>query len=316
MVKIERILCPTDLSAESDEALRYAVALARAYNAKLLLLYCTEIKSAKPPIENRHLSVDVACSLEQALIPHLGLAQLCDLKWEAFAIENVRDVGETITHQAKTRCADLIVMRSRRRPHAAILLGSTAQRVSRSAPCPVLVTHPNEVEWVSFSTGEIDLRRVLIAHDFSSDSELALKYGGSLAQEYQAEVHLLHVLDSSGHQEPELVWSASSSGSAYAFVASKLQRAIPKEAFLWCNVVNSVRSGKVHEEVLAYAKEQSIDLICMGASGSDWSLGKLFGSNADRVLRQSPCPVLVARPTKYAEPVADDFEIRATTLNL
>src|SRR5678816_4014123 len=87
---------------------------------------------------------------------------------------------------------DLIVMRSRRRPHAAILLGSTAQKVSRGAPCPVLVTHPNEVEWVSFSTGEIDLRRVLIAHDFSSDSELALQYGGSLAQEYQAELHVLH----------------------------------------------------------------------------------------------------------------------------
>ncbi|HEX6731108.1 MAG TPA: universal stress protein, partial [Pyrinomonadaceae bacterium] len=107
--------------------------------------------------------------------------------------------------------------------------------------------------------------------------------------------------DSSGPKEPELAWSASSSGSAYAFVASKLQRAIPKEAFLWCNVVHSVCSGKVYEEVLAYAKAQAIDLICMGASGSDWKLSKLFGSNVDRVLRQAPCPVLVARPTRYSE---------------
>lgn len=305
MVKIERILCPTNLSAESDEALRYAVALARAYDAKLLLLYCTEIKSAKAPIENRHLSLDIACSFEQALIPHLGLAELSNIKWEALAIENVRDVGEAISHQAKTHCADLIVMRSRRRPRAALLLGSTAQKVSRSAPCPILVTHPNEVEWVGFSTGEIDLRRVLIAHDFSSDSELALQYGCSLAEEYQAEVHLLHVLDSAGYQEPELAWSTSSSGSAYAFVVSKLQRAVPKEAFLWCNVVTSVRCGKPYEEVLAYAQELQIDLICMGASGSGWSLSKLFGSNVDRVLRESPCPVLVARPTRYAEPFAD-----------
>ncbi|HSE32555.1 MAG TPA: universal stress protein [Pyrinomonadaceae bacterium] len=301
MITIERILCPTDLSTESDEALRYAVALARAYNAKLLLLYCAEINSAKPPTENRPLSRDIACSFEQALIRHLGLAELCDIKWEALAIENVRDVGDAISHQAKTHRADLIVMRSRRRPHAAILLGSTAQKVSRTAPCPVLVTHPNETEWVSFSTGEIDLRRVLIAHDFSSDSELALKYGGSLAQEYQAEVHLLHVLDGAGHKEPELSWSASSSGSACAFFANKLQRAIPEETFLWCNVVKSVRSGKVHEEVLTYAKEQSIDLICMGASGSDWSVSKLFGSNVDRVLRQAPCPMLVARPIRTAE---------------
>lgn len=298
MVKIERILCPTDLSTESDEALRYAVALGRAYDAKLLLLNCTDIKSAKAPIENKHLSADLASSFEQALIPHLGLSQLCDLKWEAFAIENVRDVGEAISHHAKTHCADLIVMRSRRRPRAAALLGSTAETVSRTAPCPVLVTHPNEVEWVGFSTGEIDLRRVLVALDFSSDSELALQYGCSLAEEYQAEMHLLHVLDSAGHKEPELAWSTASSSSAYTFVASKLQRATPKEAFLWCNVVNSVRCGKAYEEVLAYAKEQEIDLICMGASGSDRGLGKLFGSNVDLVLRRAPCPVLVVRPTK------------------
>ena len=301
MVKIERILCPTDLSTESDEALRYAIALARAYDAKLLLLYCAEINSAKPPNQSKHLSVDIVCTFEQALFRHLGLADLGDIKWEALAVERVRDVGEAISLKAKTHCADLIVMRSRRRPHAAMLLGSTAQKVSRSAPCPVLITHSNEVEWVSFSTGEIDLRRVLIAYDFSPDSELALKYGSSLAQEYQAEVHLLHVPDSSKHQEPELAWPASSSDKAYASVASRLQRALPKEAFLWCNVVNSIRTGKVHEEVLTYAKEQAIDLICMGASGSDWNVSKLFGSNVDRVLRQAPCPLLVARPIRIAE---------------
>jgi nucleotide-binding universal stress UspA family protein len=42
MMNIRRILCPTDLTSESDEALRYAVALASAYGAKLFLLYCKE----------------------------------------------------------------------------------------------------------------------------------------------------------------------------------------------------------------------------------------------------------------------------------
>jgi nucleotide-binding universal stress UspA family protein len=127
---------------------------------------------------------------------------------------------------------------------------------------------------------------------------LALNYGCSLAQEYQTEVHLLHVLDSAGHLEPELAWSTTS-GSAYTAVASRLQRTIPKEAFLWCRVVNVVRCGKAHEEVLAYAKEHETDLICIGASGSGWNLGKLFGSTVDRVLRQAPCPVLVCRPIKH-----------------
>ncbi|HLA10944.1 MAG TPA: universal stress protein [Pyrinomonadaceae bacterium] len=300
MIKIERILCPSDLSTEADEALWYALALAKAYEAKLILLYCKQTGSVADWVSGSR----AADLFQQSLFTRLDASDLKALDWTGVVCEG-DDVGLAITNEAQARKADLIVMRSRRRPRAAVLLGSTAETVCRSAPCPVLVTHPNELEWVALSTGEIDLHRVLVAHDFSPDSELALKYGCSLAQEYQAEVHLLHVLDSAGHLEPELAWSALSSSSAYTFVASKLQRATPKEASLWCNVVNSVRSGKTYEEVLAYAKEHEIDLICMGASGSGWSLGKLFGSNVDRVLRQSPCPVLVARPTRYAEPFAD-----------
>jgi nucleotide-binding universal stress UspA family protein len=293
MIKIERILCPTDLSTDADEALRYALALAMSYRAKLILVYC------KPPgsVSKRENGSRTRELFELSLFTRLDANELRTLDWTGIVCEG-DDVGIAIVQEAQKSKADLIVMRSRRRPRAAVLLGSTAETVCRSAPCPVLVTHPNEVEWVGMSTEEIDLRRILIAHDFSSDSELAMNYGCSLAQEYQAKVDLLHVLDSAGHLEPELAWSTAS-GSAYTVVASKLQRAIPKEAFLWCQVVNVVRCGKPHEEVLAYAKEHEIDLICMGASGSGWSLGKLFGSTVDRVLRQSPCPVLVCRPVKH-----------------
>ena len=303
MVNIQRIVCPTDLSLESDEALRYAVALTRAYDANLLVLHCKKTKSENSQSASRHLSVDMACAFEQALNRHLGLAELCNLKWKALAIDNVRDIGQAIAHQAAKHKADLIVMRSRRRPRAAVLLGSTAETVSRTAPCPVLVTHPGEREWVGLSTGEIDLHRVLVAHDFSPDSELALNYGLSLAQEYQAEVHLLHVLTKAEKEEPELAWIQKTE-SAYTNAAIKLQRAIPNEAFLWCQILSEVRWGKAYEEVLAYAKEHEIDLVCLGASGSDFSLGTLFGSNVDRILRQAPCPVLIARPIKQSDPAA------------
>ena len=293
MIKIERILCPTDLSTEADEALRYALALAKAYEAKLMLVYCKEPTSL-PHSENGSQTREL---FELSLFTRLDANELKTLDWTGIVCEG-DDVALTIVHEAQKWKADLIVMRSRRRPRAAVLLGSTAETVCRSAPCPVLVTHPHEVEWVGLSTEEIDLHRILMAHDFSSDSELALNYGCSLAQEYQTEVHLLHVLDTAGHLEPEPAWSTTA-GSAYTLVASKLQRAIPKEAFLWCQVVNVVRCGKAHEEVLAYAKDHEIDLICMGASGSGWSLGKLFGSTVDRVLRQAPCPVLVCRPIKH-----------------
>jgi len=289
MIKVERILCPTDLSTESDEALRYAVALAHAYKARLFLLHCSETSDEENSEQMNRL-------FTTSLAPHLGLALLSDLNWVGL-VRNSASVGQAIIREAVTQKIDLIVMRSRRRPRAAVLLGSTAETVCHHAPCPVLVTHPLEREWVGMSTGEIDLNRLLIAHDFSRDSAMAMNFGWSLAQEYQAEVHLMHVLATAGHEEPELAWSSSSGGNAYTFTTRQLQQTLPKEVHLWCNFVNVVRCGKVYEEILTYAREHEIDLICMGSGDSDWTVDELLGSNVDRVLRQAPCPVLVASST-------------------
>jgi nucleotide-binding universal stress UspA family protein len=67
-----------------------------------------------------------------------------------------------------------------------------------------------------------------------------------------------------------------------------------------CDVKRAVREGHPYREVLAYAHEQNIDLICMGASGTGFGMRAVFGSKADRVLRQAPCPVLIARPRQPA----------------
>jgi nucleotide-binding universal stress UspA family protein len=301
MIHIDRILCPTDLSTESDEALRYAVALARAYDARLFLLHCSEEERAVGEKNDQPSSSGVTRLFTASLAPHLGLATMKELDWHGLVRTNVENIGRAIVREAVVHDIDLIVMRSRRRPRASVLLGSTAETVCRDARCPVLVTHPREREWVSLSSGEIDLNRVLIAHDFSRDSETAMRYGLSLAQEYQAEVHMLHVLATAGHNEPELAWSSSSNDGAYKFTAQKLQQAIPHEVHLWCKFVNVVRCGKVYDEISAYAKEHEIDLICMGFSGTDWTVGKLLGSNVDRVLREAPCPVLVAGSRDYRD---------------
>ena len=298
MIAIQRILCPTDLTTESDEALRYAVALSSVYNAKLLVLYCKETETNHNNNGHNEQSADTNSLFISSLAPHLGLKSLSELNWEGLVAENTDDVGKTIVREGAKHEVDLIVMRSRRRPRAAALLGSTAETVSRTASCSVLITHPQEREWVSFSAGEIDLNRILVAHDFSSPSEVALKYGVSLAQEYQAELHLIHVLRSEEANEPEIAWADAGTKSSYKSATLQLQSAVPNEAFLWCKFVNAVRYGKTYEQVLTYAKEHEIDLICMGASGARFNLGVLFGSNTDRVLRQAPCPVLVARPAK------------------
>jgi nucleotide-binding universal stress UspA family protein len=300
MIEIKRILCPTDLTHESEEALRYAVALARVYRAKLMLCHCdagslTAADGVRDGASARHFM----SMFESALTHHLGATSLSRLEWEGFVLAG-DDPGAEITREAAERRADLIVMRSRRRSFGAALLGSTAETVCRTAPCSVLVTHRRQREWVGASAGDICLERVLVAHDFSDRSELGLQYGLLLSKQFDAELHLLNVLRRPERDANALAWLAETSQSPYHETVRRLQESVLREACSREKLKPVVRNGRPYEEILSYAEENEIDLICMGSDGVDRGLHALFGSNVDRVLRQSPCPVLVARPFKPA----------------
>jgi len=294
-MKIECILCPTDLTADSDEALRYALALSRAYNAELILLHCDVIGE---DAANRDAHDLAAAAIKEALMKHSG-NDLAGLDWKSLVV-SCDDAGAAIAREAAAYGVDLIVMRSRRRPHRALLMGSTAESVSRTAPCPVLVMHTDERDWVRGSDTAIELKRVLVAHDFSDYSELALNYALSFAQEYQAELHLLHVLPAFTLDESEISWYPLGREGTYHKAAHRLQKAVPPEAHLWSHIKHAVSEGHPYREILNYAERNEIDLICLGAHGAGFGMQTLFGSNVDRVLRQAPCPVLVTRPLKPA----------------
>jgi nucleotide-binding universal stress UspA family protein len=304
-----------DLSEGSAEALRYALALARAYDARLYLCYSAEGSS---PADKKYSAATLESLrnlFTNLIVEHLGQFDLASTNWESLLIEG-GDPAEAIALAAAEHSIDLIVMRSRRRPHRAALLGSTAEAVCRIAPCPVLVTHSQEREWVGLTTGDVNLERVLVAYDFSDDAERALSFALSLAQEYQTELHLLHVLPKPMQDGPEIAWGPESVEGAYHSAARRLQKAIRAEAYLWCKVKHAVRWGRPYQEILACAKEEQVDLICMGANGKNFSFEGLFGSNVDRVLRQAPCPVLVAHPLKpkfIPRPSSEAVE-RAVTL--
>lgn len=312
MIRINRILCPTDMSPAADQALEYALALSRLYEATLVVCYCAttaEVVGEKSYVGGATIRAsEIAYALSQgrvkelfegSLLKLLGPVAFVNLDWEALVVEG-RDVGEAITQTALAQNIDLIVMRSRRRPHRAAVLGSTAESVCRTAPCPVLVTHTDEREWANPTAGQTTLKRILVAYDFSDYSEVALNYALSLAQEHQAELHLLHVLPRGRVTEPEIAWYPVAKDTAYHQAAKRLQRAIPEETYLWCQIKHAVAEGQPYREILSYAEEHSIDLISLGAHGAGFGMRTLFGSNVDRVLRQAQCPVLVARPLKPA----------------
>ena len=297
MMEIESILCPVELTIDSDKALRYAAGLARAYEAKLYILTCTDALAPAGTLPRLEATAEVRQMMERSLRQYVDDAEIGVINWESVLVEGTNP-AEAITREAAARGVDLIVMCSRRRPLRAALLGSTAEEVYRTAPCPALIVHPDEREWDESLSQSLQPARVLVAHDFSDYSELALRYALSFAQEYQAELHLLHVLSTPVLTEPELAWGPSGVEGVYQKAAVSLKTSVPAEAYAWCKVKTAVRWGKPYREILTYAAEQNIDLISLGARGSNFGAYALLGSNVDRVLRQAPCPVLVARPLK------------------
>jgi nucleotide-binding universal stress UspA family protein len=292
-IAIERILCPTDLSPASGQALQYAAALARAYDAKLFVCHyvADSVLAGEAKMEQIKRLIQVISSEQEHLPPSPAL------DWEGIVVEG--NPSDLLAQEAADRKIDLIVMRTRHRPYAAALLGSTAETVSRTAICPVLVIPSRPARWIGCAGGEITLKRLLVAYDFSKDSEMALTYGLSLAQEYQAELHLLHILQyRENFPLPELDRPKSFVDRRFQKAASLLRTAVPAEARLWCEIKYKVSEGKPYREILNYVEEQEIDLICMGRRGAGFGVGTLFGSNSDRVLRQAPCPVLIARPRR------------------
>ena len=292
MIKLERIVCPTDLSADSERTIRYAVAIARSSGAKLFVCY-----RPKSTSDQKEALATIEKLVKAGLtFPSGAIYDPSTISWEPLLLEG-SDLGQLITREAESRQADLIFMRSRRRPLAAALLGSTAEAVSRLAPCPVLIMHADEREWLDNTSGEIALRNVLVAHDFSLHSQLALHYTLTLAQQYQAELHMLHVLPPPIMDQPEIAW-VGKTDTPYHQAARRLQEAVPGEIHLWSNVKHAVQYGQPYSEILTYAQNNDIDLIAMGAHGAGFGIHTLFGSNVDRVLRQARCPLLVAHPIK------------------
>ena len=295
ILHLERVLCPVAESHESDEGLRYAILIARSYGARLSVLTCDD-GSLSDGVTIDSMRAGIKRAIEHSFLSFPASTDAVRLDWDFKVINGTRP-EEAINREAASQSVDLIVMGSRRRPAASVVvLGSTAEAVCRTAPCSVLVTRSTAS--AARTINNFKLKKLLVATDFSSNSELALQYGLSLAQQYQAELHLVHVITGAQSTDAEIAWTSQENEGAYHAAARRLHESIPAEVHHWSDVTHAVREGKAYREIVSYAVEQDIDLICLGAHGRDFKLGTLFGTNTDRVLRKAPCPVLVVRPLK------------------
>lgn len=147
MLKLKKILYPTDFSESSLEALKYALSFAKSCQAKLILMHVVNEKIfseglslarvAAPESLEQEMSAEAGRQLKM-LIP---AAERHGLEWEMVILYGMPFLE--IIRYAKENAVDMIVIGTHGRSGVEhIIFGSTAEKVVRKAPCPVLSVKP------------------------------------------------------------------------------------------------------------------------------------------------------------------------------
>lgn len=143
------------------------------------------------------------------------------------------------------------------------------------------------------------LSRIVVATDFSVFSERVVQRAAQLASQHRAELHLVHVVrpldlypgltagpDEFGHADEELRQTEQERLEAIAAGLASTHG---------IEVRPVSRLGRPHAEIARYAQEVSADLLAAGARGENTLMDLFLGSTVSRLLRITPCPVLIVR---------------------
>jgi nucleotide-binding universal stress UspA family protein len=144
------------------------------------------------------------------------------------------------------------------------------------------------------------IEKILLALDFSEHAKHAFDYALAMARNFNARLIIIHVIqepvDLSGFYVPHI---------SFENLETEIRQGAEKLMEKFCaemipadlDYETSIASGIPYQEILRKAKEEKVSLIVMGTQGRKGIDHFLFGSNAEKVVRNSKCPVLTVSLT-------------------
>ena len=283
--QFENILFATDFSAAAAHAVPFVKKIARHFQSNLVALH------VKPPVVNPmtqpttwQADIVAARVFDKAHRDEL-LDTFAGINTEVLIEEG--EIQSCLQSAIEKHNTDLVIIATRGRTGVAkVLLGSVAEEIFRTLPCPVLTVGPHS------DPAKANIREILLATDFGSESQSAAAYAVSLAQEYQARLTLLHVVPE--RKPGELVsWFDVQESSKQL-----LRKLVFAEAEAWCKPEYLVERGDPAERILDLANLRAADLIVLGAQpekGIPGAATHLPIATAHKVVAHANCPVLTVR---------------------
>ncbi|MEO8560809.1 MAG: universal stress protein [bacterium] len=333
-LNIERVVVGIDFSEPSLQAARW-VARHFARGAELILVHVIHVPPAPPSFRGhspqRERLIETARAGAQMQLRELSESIATGLVWPEV---RVGKPSEEIVRVATEYDADLVVVgRPEGQPGVWGCAGTTAQRVLRRSPVPVLLAR----EWLPAQANG-GIPQVLVAVDDSDMTSTVLGWGRYLAGRIAGEATVLHALDNTHYT------SIATPAGSPTWAELYTPRYGPptavtgiRDAERWLServrdIAGSVRMTPIvvgrlsspAEVIIAEAEFRNAELIVVGSRGAGAVPRLLFGSVAERVLLGASRPVLVVtgqladaqeRATSLSmaigsEPFSDDFSHR------
>jgi nucleotide-binding universal stress UspA family protein len=300
-----RFIVPLDGSTFAEQALPFAVSIARRAGAML------QIVQAHVPLASLYSGSDLAADMTlDSTIRDNETAYLDSVVKRLAEIVPVRvsrtllgsPIAEAIHDYVVAAGADLVVMATHGRGSLSrFWLGSIADKLVRCLPVPILLVRPQE-QPPDFALDHV-FRHILVPLDGSELAEQALGPAVAMGSLMGADYLLVRVVDpiqSAGRDaQGFLVSGLAPEGfqrlrdEAVAYLERTAERLRARSLQVFTRVLISSQAA---EAILHEADTTPIDLIALETHGRGGLARLLLGSVADKVVRGAPTPVLVHRP--------------------
>jgi nucleotide-binding universal stress UspA family protein len=140
----------------------------------------------------------------------------------------------------------------------------------------------------------MEVTKVLWPTDFSSSSEKALPYVTSLTQKYQAEIHVLYVIEDIAHHDG---WYGDFDQSHVQKLMDYAEKSGTKRLEQVCEkyldgcplYIKHIAIGDPAQEILKLIDKENVDMVVMASHGAKGNYR--FGSVTEKVVKNSPVPV-------------------------
>ena len=310
MFPFRNILFPTDFSAHSHAALKYAAGFARDGNGRVLLL---NVQDAKVPANLLTLPAYVFEDQENQWLLELRAKAkeliadplLAGVEVDPVFVEG--DRAEQIARVAFEHEVDLItVVSSGRTRLSRAFGGSVAEEIIAEAPCAALAIRPPQRDFVEHRGGQTQIRlnRVLLATNFRPSSAAATQLATNISNHLGAELHVVYVIGDY-FEQISVIFPEGGLAALTRMRSHVQERMAQLSRSFGPRASTHIAEGRPYQEIVKLAANLDADLIVIGTAvhGSLFGSSQVLGSEIERVIRNAPCPVLCVPAAKVVTPL-------------